>query len=90
MDMGFDSDLQPAKVALMSDISEWIVGKETAESANIQKADNFLSTDHLKNHIRQLAIEKRKEIARNILKTESGVKVVNAIKTRIEYYIVSH
>lgn len=80
-----DEDLNPSKIALMSDIFDCIVGCESSESEAYDPLNNSL-----KHHIRQLAIKKRKEIARNILKTESGKQVVDAIKTRIAHYRVSH
>lgn len=82
-------DLKPAKMALMSDIFDCIVGRESAELASLENSQNSPTSHNLKAHIRKLAIERRREIARNILKTESGMKVVNAIKTRIAYYRVS-
>lgn len=87
MRMDYEMDMKPTKIALMSEIFDWIVGKQTSHAVVPQNSDDSLPSENLKSHIRQIAIEKRKEIARNILKTESGIKVVNAIKTRIEYYI---
>lgn len=73
---------------LISDIFDCIVGKDSSEFDSVENSDNWIGSKNLKTHIRKIAIERRREIARNILKTDNGIKIVNAIKARIAYYMV--
>ena len=52
---GHETSIKSVKLALMSDIFDWIIGKE---SENIEASSNYLSTEYLKKHIRTLAIQK--------------------------------
>jgi len=83
-----DHDLKPASIPLMSDIFDCIVGKYS-EVDSTDKFDSCQSSNNLKLHIRQLAVQERREYAQNILKTDTGMQVVDAIKARIAYYMVS-
>lgn len=87
MEKDGESDLNPTKAFFISDIFDCIVGKHSSSQSSVYQQDDSYSTKH---HIRQLAIEKRKEIAKNLLKTGDGIKVVNAIKARIAFYMVSN
>ena len=51
-----ETSIKSVKLALMSDIFDWIIGKE---SEYLEPAStNYLSAEYVKKHIRKLALQK--------------------------------
>lgn len=61
-----------------------VYGQATSEIWQIEQNQVY----DFKDYLRQKAIERRKEIIRNIFQTEEGRDLMKSIKTRIAHYIV--
>jgi len=72
------------KKELMSDILHLIVGNQLGEPLIHQKSDNFLSTQSMKQHIKNMALKERKEMISKMLNSECGAKIASALKSKIE------